>query len=39
MCGVLVDLKTGKPSATGTHLAVYVEPTGNFTPDDYDVGP
>ena len=36
--GALVDLKTGKPSATGTHLAVYVEPTGNFTPDDYARG-
>jgi hypothetical protein len=36
--GALVDLKTGKPSATGTHLAVYVEPTGDFTPDDYARG-
>ena len=26
--GANVDLKTGKPSPTGTHLAVYVEPTG-----------
>jgi hypothetical protein len=33
--GALVDLKTGKPSASGTHLAVYVEPTGPYTPDDY----
>jgi hypothetical protein len=33
--GALVDLKTGKPSSTGTHLAVYVEPTGPYTPDDY----
>jgi hypothetical protein len=33
--GALVDLKTGKPSDKGTHLAVYVEPTGAFTPDDY----
>jgi hypothetical protein len=36
--GALVDLKTGKPSATGTHLAVYVEPTGDFTPEDYARG-
>jgi hypothetical protein len=36
--GALVDLKTGKPSATGSHLAVYVEPTGDFTPDDYARG-
>jgi hypothetical protein len=36
--GALVDLKTGKPSATGTHLAVYVEPTGDYTPDDYARG-
>ncbi len=33
--GALVDLKTGKPSAKGTHLAVYVEPTGPYTADDY----
>lgn len=33
--GALVDLKTGKPSATGTHLAVYVEPTGTYSADDY----
>jgi hypothetical protein len=33
--GALVDLNTGKPSATGTHLAVYVEPTGPYTVDDY----
>jgi hypothetical protein len=36
--GALVDRRTGKPSATGTHLAVYVEPTGGFTPDDYARG-
>ena len=36
--GALVDLKTGKPSATGNHLAVYVEPTGDFTPEDYARG-
>jgi hypothetical protein len=36
--GALVDLKTGKPSATGKHLAVYVEPTGDYTPDDYARG-
>jgi hypothetical protein len=36
--GALVDLKTGKPSATGTHLAVYVEPTRDFTPEDYARG-
>jgi hypothetical protein len=36
--GALVDLKTGKPSATGTHLAVYVEPTGDYTRDDYARG-
>jgi hypothetical protein len=36
--GALVDLKTGKPSATGTHLAVYVEPTGAFAPEDYARG-
>jgi hypothetical protein len=28
--GALIDLETAKPSATGTHLAVYVEPTGEF---------
>jgi hypothetical protein len=33
--GAPVDLKTGKPSRTGTHLAVYVEPTGPYTADDY----
>jgi hypothetical protein len=33
--GALVDLKTGKPSRTGTHLAVYVEPTRPYTADDY----
>jgi hypothetical protein len=33
--GALIDRKNNKPSATGTHLAVYVEPTGSYTPDDY----
>jgi hypothetical protein len=33
--GALIDRKINKPSATGTHLAVYVEPTGPYTPDDY----
>jgi hypothetical protein len=33
--GALVDLKTGKVSDRGTHLAVYVEPTGPYTADDY----
>ncbi len=37
--GAVIDLKTSKPSATGTHLAVYVEPTGDFTPEDYAAGP
>jgi len=36
--GALVDLETGKPSPTGAHLAVYVEPTGDFTPEDYARG-
>jgi len=36
--GALVDLKTGKPSATGTHLAVYVEPTADYTSEDYARG-
>ena len=36
--GALVDLRTAKPSATGTHLAVYVEPTGDYTPEDYARG-
>lgn len=33
--GALVDLKTGKVSPQGTHLAVYVEPVGPYTADDY----
>jgi hypothetical protein len=33
--GALIDVQTGKPSARGTHLAVYVEPTGSYTADDY----
>jgi hypothetical protein len=36
--GAFIDLETAKPSATGTHLAVYVEPTGEFTPEDYARG-
>jgi hypothetical protein len=33
--GALVDLKTGKVSPRGTHLAVYVEPIAPYTADDY----
>jgi hypothetical protein len=33
--GALVDLRTGKVSPRGTHLAVYVEPVGPFSADDY----
>jgi hypothetical protein len=33
--GALVDLRTGKVSPRGTHLAVYVEPLGPYTADDY----
>jgi hypothetical protein len=33
--GALIDLRTRKPSASGTHLAVYVEPVGPYTADDY----
>lgn len=33
--GARVDAKTRKPSATGTHLAVYVEPLAPYTADDY----
>lgn len=36
--GALVDLQTGKPSANGKHLAVYVEPTGDYTNEDYARG-
>ena len=36
--GALVDLETGKPSPNGTHLAVYVEPTGDYTVEDYARG-
>src|SRR4029453_9716298 len=36
--GALVDPKTGKPSSSGKHLAVYVEPTGNYTSEDYARG-
>ena len=36
--GALVDLKTGKPSPKGKHLAVYVEPTGDYTSEDYARG-
>jgi len=30
----LVDLY-GKRNTSGTHLAIYVEPTGDYTPDEY----
>jgi hypothetical protein len=33
--GALLDLETGKASPRGTHLAVYVEPVGPYTADDY----
>ncbi len=36
--GALIDLRTAKRSSTGTHLAVYVEPTGDYTPDQYALG-
>ena len=36
--GALVDLQTGRPSAKGNHLAVYVEPTGDYSNDDYARG-
>ena len=36
--GALVDPKTGKPSPSGKHLAVYVEPKGNYTSEDYARG-
>lgn len=35
--GALIDRSGGgyEPSATGTHLALYVEPTGDYSADDY----
>jgi hypothetical protein len=33
--GALVDLKSGRPTSKGTHLAVYVEPVGPYSADDY----
>jgi hypothetical protein len=34
----LIDLQTGKPSANGKHLAVYVEPRGDYVAEDYARG-
>ena len=34
----LVDPETGLPRAGVTHLAVYVEPTGAYSPDDFAEG-
>lgn len=38
--GALIDTSNGRyrPSDTGRHLAVYVEPTGEYTPVDYAEG-
>jgi hypothetical protein len=33
--GALVDVESGKASSEGTHLAVYVEPKGAYSADDY----
>jgi hypothetical protein len=33
--GALVDLDSGRPTPKGTHLAVYVEPVGPYSADDY----
>jgi hypothetical protein len=33
--GALVDPESGRPTSKGTHLAVYVEPVGPYTADDY----
>jgi hypothetical protein len=33
--GALVDLDSGRASSKGTHLAVYVEPMGPYSADDY----
>jgi hypothetical protein len=33
--GALVDLESGRPTSKGTHLAVYVEPVGPYSADDY----
>jgi hypothetical protein len=34
----VVDRDTGQPGPNATHLAVYVEPTGTYTPDDFAAG-
>lgn len=34
----LVDADTGKPRAGATHFAVYVEPTGTYSADDFATG-
>lgn len=36
--GALVDFQTGQPSPKGKHLAVYVEPTGDYAAEDYAQG-
>jgi hypothetical protein len=38
--GALIDTRGGRyrPSDTGRHLAVYVEPTGQYTPAEYAEG-
>lgn len=38
--GALIDTRHGRyrPSDTGRHLAVYVEPTGEYTPAEYAEG-
>jgi hypothetical protein len=33
--GALVDLESGRPTSKGTHLAVYVEPVGPYSADEY----
>jgi hypothetical protein len=33
--GALVDVDSGRPTSKGTHLAVYVEPVGPYSADDY----
>jgi hypothetical protein len=34
----VVDADTGTPAPGATHLAVYVEPTGAYSPDDFATG-
>ncbi len=34
----VVDRETGRPGPNATHLAVYVEPTRSYTPDDFATG-